>query len=119
MEQFIGTLFHSRTQAHIAHLQTTSFAQHKALDEFYNDIVEYADSIAEMYQGKYGIIKGYKIPTSKDLTDEKAVVSYFETLGKFVDTKRKKLPQDSEIQNAIDEVRSLIDSTLYKLKFLK
>jgi hypothetical protein len=28
------------------------------------------------------------------------------------------LPQDSEIQNIIDEITELIDSTLYKLKFL-
>lgn len=119
MEQFIGTLFHARTQAHIAHLQTTSYAKHKALDEFYTNLVDLVDEIAEMYQGRHGIIKGYKVPVSKDMEDENVVVAYFETLGKFIDNKRGKLPQDTELQNTIDEVRALIDSTLYKLKFLK
>jgi hypothetical protein len=32
---------------------------------------------------------------------------------------REKLPQDSELQNLIDEIKDLIDSTIYKLRFLK
>lgn len=119
MEQFIGTLFHSRTQTHIFHLQTSSFAKHKALDEFYHEIVELADDLAEMYQGRYGIIKGYKVPTPKDLSGDEQIISYFEQLNKFVMMKRKKLPQDTNLQNTIDEVQTLIDSTLYKLKYLK
>jgi hypothetical protein len=30
-----------------------------------------------------------------------------------------KFPQDSELQNITDEIAQLIDSTLYKLRFLK
>jgi hypothetical protein len=42
-------------------------------------------------------------------------------LKDYVDQTRQTadIPQDSEIQNAIDEIASLIDSTLYKLEFLK
>jgi len=29
------------------------------------------------------------------------------------------LPQESQLQNIIDEIAQLIDSTVYKLKFLK
>jgi hypothetical protein len=29
------------------------------------------------------------------------------------------MPDDSEIQNLIDEIAQLIDSTLFKLRFLK
>ena len=39
----VSLLFNARTNAHIAHLQTRSFAQHKALDEFYNGILDIAD----------------------------------------------------------------------------
>jgi hypothetical protein len=39
-------------------------------------------------------------------------------MQKFVDDAREDLPQDSEIQNIIDEISQLIDRTLYKLKFL-
>ena len=119
MQQFIGTLFHSRTQAHVAHLQTSSFAKHKALNEYYDEIVEKADTIAEQYQGKYGIIEGYQIPATKDLKDDELIVTYFEKLSKFVAIKRKKLPQEPSLQALIDEVQTLVDSTLYKLKYLK
>jgi hypothetical protein len=42
-------------------------------------------------------------------------------LRDYVEEERKgpEIPQDSEIQNSIDEIASLIDSTLYKLTFLK
>ena len=119
MEQFIGTLFHSRTQDHVAHLQTSSFEKHKALDEYYTEIVEKVDELAEAYQGRYGIIKGYQIPATKDLQDDKLIITYFEKLSKFVQIKRKKLPQDPCLQALIDEIQLLVDSTLYKLKFLK
>ena len=40
-------------------------------------------------------------------------------LQDYVDHERKELSQRSEIQNIIDEISDLIDSTLYKLRFLK
>jgi Tfp pilus assembly protein PilO len=41
------------------------------------------------------------------------------TLKEYVEQERQGLPQDSEIQNLIDEIAQSIDSTIYKLKFLK
>ena len=58
--KLISYLFHSRTQAHIFHLQTQSFAEHMALNTYYDGIVPLIDGIVEAYQGKYGIVKGYK-----------------------------------------------------------
>jgi len=55
---FIGTLMQSRNQAHIYHLQTNSFAAHKALQEYYEEIVDLVDGLVESYQGKYGILRG-------------------------------------------------------------
>jgi hypothetical protein len=44
---------------------------------------------------------------------------YFDGLSKFVETIRKQIPQDSYIQNQVDTVVDLIESTKYKLKFLQ
>jgi hypothetical protein len=41
------------------------------------------------------------------------------SLKNFVDDARKDLPQETQIQNIVDEIAQLIDSTLYKLRFLK
>jgi hypothetical protein len=46
-------------------------------------------------------------------------IKYMEALNNFVMDARKDLPQESQIQNIIDEIAQLIDSTLYKLRFLK
>jgi hypothetical protein len=115
--KFLGTLMSSRTQAHIFHLQTQSFAQHMALDAYYNGIVDLIDAYAELAQGRYGIIRGYAM--SGQMFEDDSAVKYFMGLQKFVDEIRKSLPQDGELNNTVDEISALINSTLYKLKFLK
>ena len=117
--QFISTLFASRTQAHVFHLQTNSFAAHKALNEYYDEIVGIADGIAESVQGKYGIITGYSNIDLMEGNDCNEVIKYFTALELYVERARQTMPQDSYIQNQIDEVVALIVSTIYKLKFLK
>ena len=117
---FLGTLMQSRNQAHIYHLQVQgmgSYAAHKALNNYYEEIVDLVDSIAESYQGRYGIITGYKMADT--IREDNNARMYFDGLGKFVETVRKQLPQDSYLQNEIDEVVKLIETTKYKLKFLQ
>ena len=119
MEQyvkFISTLFASRTQAHIFHLQTDSYAAHVALGAYYDGIIDLADGLVETFQGRYGIISGYTSPAA--FKEDNQALNYFEALCKYVETIRKNLPQDSYIQNEIDTVVALIESTKYKLKFL-
>ena len=41
-----------------------------------------------------------------------------ESLQKFVGEARGSLPQDPELQNEIDNIANLLNSTVYKLKFL-
>lgn len=60
VSEFVSYLFEIEVVAHIAHAQTTSFAMHLALGTLYEDIVGHRDSFIESYQGKYGIITGYK-----------------------------------------------------------
>ena len=122
MENFsklVSYLFHSRTQAHVFHLQTPSFAAHKALNDYYDKIVGITDGIAESYQGKYGIITGYGNIALQEYQSCEAIIMFFETLCMYVEKSRQMLPQDSYIQNQIDEIVALIKSTIYKLRFLK
>lgn len=117
---FLGTLMQSRNQAHIYHLQTSgpgSFAAHMALDAYYNGIIPLIDGIAESIQGRYGIIRGYKMENV--IREDSNALKYFEALSKFVESTRNECPQDSYIQNQIDTVVELIESTKYKLKNLQ
>lgn len=122
MEQFaslIGTLMQSRNQAHIYHLQvegTGSYAAHKALQDYYEGIIDLVDGITESFQGRYGIVRGYKM--TGIIKEDQNPLMYFQGLCKFVETIRTQIPQDSYIQNQVDEIVDLIESTKYKLTYL-
>jgi hypothetical protein len=117
--QFVSTLFASRTQAHVFHLQTPSFAAHKALNDYYDEIVGITDGIAESYQGKYGIITGYGNIALQEYESCEAIIMFFETLCMYVEKSRGMVCQESYLQNQIDTIVELIKSTIYKLRFLK
>lgn len=117
IKDLISTLLFSRNQAQVFHWQTRSFAKHKALEDYYSSVVDLVDTIVESYQSKEGIITIFS-NNDKYSYGEDTVLSYFETLLKTVETNRKVVGADSDLQNIVDEVISLIKSTIYKLKFL-
>lgn len=105
---FLMFLLRSAPDAHLMHWETGSYAQHQALGEYYEGIVERVDDLAEAYMGRHEKLKfGAGDP-----------VQYLEKMQRFVEESREHLPQDSELQNLVDEIAQLIDSTLYKLRFL-
>ncbi len=114
--KFISTLFHSREQAHILHLQTDSYAAHKALQKYYEGIVDLADKYVETYQGKYGIIKGYS--ASNFVEGPKAAIPYFRDLEKKISGMKDQLPKDLDLENNYADVLDLIHSTNYLLNYL-
>jgi hypothetical protein len=111
---FTITLLHSATNAHLMHFKTRSYSQHKALRQYYDQIPDLVDTLVESYQGLYGIVEDYP----NVYHSPKDPVKYFESLQRFVADARQDLPQNSELQNQIDEIADLINSTVYKLKFL-
>jgi hypothetical protein len=116
--EMVCNILHSRNQAHVFHLQTQSFAEHNALNNYYDGVVDLFDGIIESYQGKYGIIKNFKTFKIEQYKNCKKTISYFEKLLDIIDENRESI-EDSYIQNQIDTVQELINSTIYKLKFLK
>lgn len=114
---FVQTLLHSATIAHQLHLQSKSYSEHQALGAFYEEIPDLVDSLTESYQGKYGLIENY--PTNYHNAGRKNALAYMESLQKFVAEARGSLPQDSELQNEVDNIANLLNSTVYKLRFLK
>jgi len=116
--EMVCRLLHSQTQVHIFHLQTKSYSEHKALQGYYEGIDVLVDGVIESYQGKYGIITNYKTYDMEQYSNGKKTIAYFTGLLKVIDEKRD-CCEDSYIQNQIDTVQELINSTVYKLKFLK
>lgn len=112
---FASYMLHSITCAHILHLKTTSYAAHKALGKYYEGIDGLIDTWIEAYQGKYGVIETYQ----DSFEQHDNALEYMIMMNDFVANTRKVLPSDSELQNIVDEMAALIDSTIYMLRRFK
>ena len=110
-------LLNGVTAAHVHHWNTSSYAEHQALGEFYDKLSDLTDSFVEavltekgkiissekaLFLGENGLeLVGY---VSKELAMYRAMPGF---------------PKDTELQNIADEIAALCDSTMYKLRFLK
>lgn len=116
--QFVGTLLHSATLTHLMHFKTESYSQHVALAAYYDEIPELVDALVESIQGAYEqIIEPYPSMFGNGNGDDP--LAYMISLRNYVRDYRGQMPQDSEIQNEIDTIATLLNQTVYKLKFLK
>ena len=108
-------LFKARNDAHITHLLNKDrvMATHKALESFYEGIVDLADGFIETSLVWY--------PVDDICVEEscciKNPVEYFKNLYKSIDTLRVKY-KESFLQNQIDEVQTLISQTIYRLTYM-
>ena len=118
VSDFFGKLFQIRDQIHLTHLNVSgigSYASHKALNKFYNGILDLTDSLIESYQGKYGILD-ISVPMSEKVDAIEAI----ENLVRLVDGGSVYIMfKETWIQNQLDEISTLAYQTLYKLKNLK
>jgi hypothetical protein len=98
-------------------LQTASYAAHKALGHYYQNIVDLADKYAEAYQGHYGIMPLADYPEGFKVQKDAAV--YANSLLTFVKGIRGDLPQETDLQNIVDEIVAEITTLIYKLERFK
>jgi len=119
--QFIAVLFLARDIAHREHLRVSgrgSYAKHQALGAFYEEVIGLADSLAEAYQGRHGIIKNIAF-LDNEFPGE--IVTSLKNQLKYLEANRYKAVQREEtaLNNIIDEIVVLYLSTLYKLENLE
>ena len=112
--ELVGLLFLAREIAHRIHLKTTSFAEHKTLNEFYEGIIPLADDFAQQFMGRYSIRldipyvnNKYKGTVSEVLRQEM----------EWIEANRQQIVPRTEtaLQNKIDEIVALYQNTLYQL----
>lgn len=112
--EFLLVLLHSATNTHLLHWQSKSYAEHQALGKFYEEIPDLVDQLAEAMMGEYDTTSEFP---QMYMAPAATAKEELEGLSEYVDQARQTMPQDSEIQNIIDEIDQLIDSTLYLLRF--
>lgn len=114
-------LMNARTSIHKLHLKVTgdgSFAAHKALNELYDVLPDHADTLVEGYQGASEKIISYSEVTPRTLDTVADGVNYLRDIYAMINKLQGMLPY-SEIVNNLDLVKDSINSTKYKLLFLK
>ena len=111
--QLVAELLESVTIIHKFHLRSKSYSEHKALQGFYESIGDNADTLFETSSWRNNSIE-IPTPTLNDIDP----INYLEKLVNFVELVRLNTTF-SDLQNQMDEVKTLIYGTLYKLKNLK
>ena len=114
---FVGMMFLARDVTHSVHLNTRSYAKHKALQKFYENIIDLADGFAEAYQGRHGLIGPISLMSAKKTGN---VVEFLQDQLDEIEAGRYDVckKDDTPLQNLIDGIIELYLSTLYKLRFL-
>lgn len=113
--EFAQMMLHAVTNTHILHWRIIdkSDPAHRALGDFYEQLQQKIDPLVEGVMGKFQcqlpIQPNYYAP----LEDPKEELSM---LSDYVMEARATLPPDSEIQNLVDEIQTLINSTRYRLR---
>ena len=95
------------------HWKTGSYAQHKALGNYYEDVTGLLDEFVEAYQGTFGLIsdvKGQEPDVAQLIHDE--IIWLNENRNKLA----KGVPA---LENLLDEITALHMKTLYKLENLR
>ena len=107
----IGILFMSRTYSHIAHLKTGSYAKHKALNEFYDSVVDMADSLAEASQGLYGKLDIPYLNMIGKIDDPiGGITSQLKAIEKLIGN-----IDEEYLKSILQEIQALYRKTLYLL----
>jgi hypothetical protein len=110
-----GRLLMSSPIVHMLHLQTDSYAKHKALNKLYDAMPDLTDAIIEEFQGAYGVVPSY----DTYVTYTANPVIFVEDLLNYLRKNRGSIASCPSIQANVDMLITAIRSCLYKLKNLK
>jgi hypothetical protein len=111
--KLFNVIWKAQLDAHITHIMQPdkTLATHTALEKFYTEIDDLADTLTETYKGLYSL-DDVNIGNSGKFTNP---IEYFTNLYNTIDKERQTI-KESFLQNQIDEIQQLIVHTLYRLK---
>jgi uncharacterized protein Yka (UPF0111/DUF47 family) len=116
IEQLIAKVFEARNVTHLEHWRTKSYAVHKALGNFYEDVIDLLDDLVECYQGNFGIIG--KVPDVEQSHNGNCIECLNDQVS-WIAKHRSQIAQEVDaLENIVDEITGLYLKTLYKLENL-
>ena len=105
--------FHARTNAHVLHLTTKSYAVHVALNDFYDEVIDLTDGLAEAGSA-FGLLTFPAVPYEPSKDADEMLESLMAKVDEYIDG-----TDEGHLISIAEEIKALIASTLYKLRFLK
>ena len=125
IEELISRVFYARNVAHFEHWRVSdedeefssgSYAKHKALGKFYDNIIDAIDKLVEAYQGAFSLIGN--IPAPK--VTEPDVLKLLEADAEWIEEHHEDICKGNRaVANLVDGVTEVYLTTIYKLRNLK
>ena len=116
---FVSYLKSAFTQSVVWHHQTNVYSMHKALNSFYDGILDLTDGLVESVSGIYGRPLDYVVVEPVNYQNPEQVVAYFQACYAEIQEDRTTIYQETWIQNQVDEIATLFAETLYLLSLNK
>jgi hypothetical protein len=111
IKDLIQRMFAARNAAHLEHWKTNSYAQHKALGGYYENVIEKVDDLIEAYQGAFGLV---------GMSETNDVVKMINDELIWLNENRSAICKGvPALENILDDLTALHMSTLYKLENLR
>lgn len=119
IEELISRVFYARNVTHFEHWRVKgdgSYAKHKTLGRFYDDVIDAIDALVEAYQGAFELIGN--IPAPK--VSERDVLKLLEADADWIEEHHEEICKGNRaVGNLVDGVTSVYLTTIYKLRNLK
>jgi DNA-binding ferritin-like protein len=113
LNEIVGMCFGLQMLTKLYHWNTTSYARHKASDEFGDGLSDLLDKFVEVYVGRYGVkpvVKKLKLEQS--YITEDGIIGLFAGVREYLKTFETKFT-DTDLLNIRDELLACVNKTLY------
>lgn len=112
INQLITLFIECREALQIRHWNTTSYAEHKAVGKFYDDLSDLLDSFVETYSGKYGrpLVGGIVNILDRDANSIADAVCQYACDGEKLVSE-----EDTDLLNILADIKGAANHTKYLL----
>lgn len=117
IEELISRGFNARNVAHVKHLLSKSYAEHMALNAFYDGVVDAVDAVVEAYVGLFGDFDPAKVSMRPAEVDVGDIQAFLGDEAEWIETNRDTIANGSETVGAlIDDLCAVYVKAVYMLE---
>ena len=116
IQEYLGSLQQTVVTSWRKHLKSSKHDEHVILNDFYDDMLVAVVELTEAYMAHNGKVEDY-VNLFKD-TKKMTAYEYVKAIYDFTKENRDLVGDESEIQGLVDDVLTVCDTAMYKLKEL-